>query len=78
MDHLKTILVANRAEIATRILKTAKCDYSLYPYPYPYPYSFPSESELLLILLCPDLYIFGLLPFTQSPMLHLRMSHRQT
>lgn len=24
MDHLKTILIANRAEIATRILKTAK------------------------------------------------------
>ena len=28
MEHLKTLLIANRAEIATRILKTAKCDCS--------------------------------------------------
>lgn len=26
MEHLKTLLIANRAEIATRILKTAKSD----------------------------------------------------
>ena len=25
MEHLKTLLIANRAEIATRILKTARC-----------------------------------------------------
>ena len=29
MEHLKTLIIANRAEIATRILKTAKCDFSL-------------------------------------------------
>lgn len=43
MERLKTLLIANRAEIATRILKTAKCDY------------IKSEPELPLTLLPPDL-----------------------
>ena len=65
MECLKTLLIANRAEIATRILKTAKCDY------------FKSELELPLTLLPPDLLISGPLLSIQNQMQPLRTSHRQ-
>ena len=66
MERLKTLLIANRAEIATRILKTAKCDMSF------------TEPELLLIFLPSDPLVFGLWLSIQNQMQLLLMSHRQT